>query len=183
MNGVQSVALRGTHLPQKTLHNFRPCGRLAFQNGADSSTSPESSLDSTHIMSNIATLTRLGLLRPFLRAVKACGPRGPEALLEGRSNAITPPGEGRRTCVPIYRLVDGFRGTALEGWRGCCGSGGGQRDGRPNDDDAGEGAVPSPSGTPSDSLQSPHVPPTAGTKARGTRYRWRRPAMRRTPPS
>ena len=66
---------------------------------------------------------------------------------------------------------------------------GNKRDGRPGegDDDAGEGAVPSPSGTRRRCGPIPcnrpttRRPPTAGTKARGTRYRWRRPAMRRTP--
>ena len=73
-----------THLPQKTLHNFRvrlmqhDGGRLAFQETTDriiqalGIRTGKQRLDSTHIMSNIATLTRLGLfcetMRLFLRA-------------------------------------------------------------------------------------------------------------------
>ena len=61
-----------THLPQKTLHNFRvrlmqhDGGRLAFQETTDriiqalGIRTGKQRLDSTHIMSNIATLTRLG---------------------------------------------------------------------------------------------------------------------------
>ena len=74
-----------THLPQKTLHNFRvrlmqhDGGRLAFQETTEriiqalGIRTGKQRLDSTHIMSNIATLTRLGLfcetMRLFLRAV------------------------------------------------------------------------------------------------------------------
>ena len=86
-------------------------------------------------------------------------------------------GEGRRrlgVCArDLYRLVDGFRGTAaaqLEEYRllerllreQCVV--GNKRDGRPGegDDDAGEGAVPitlrDPKEVRSDSLQSPHDP-------------------------
>ena len=62
-----------THLPQKTLHNFRvrlmqhDGGRLAFQETTDriiqalGMRTGKQRLDSTHIMSNIATLNRLGL--------------------------------------------------------------------------------------------------------------------------
>ena len=75
-----------THLPQKTLHNFRvrlmqhDGGRLAFQETTDriiqalGIRTGKQRLDSTHIMSNIATLTRLGLfcetMRLFLRALR-----------------------------------------------------------------------------------------------------------------
>ena len=87
-------------------------------------------LDSTHIMSNIATLTRLGLfcetMRLFLRALRwehpELRPGVPEGLL-GRylkeedethyEDART--GEGRRrlsVCArDLYRLVDRFHGT------------------------------------------------------------------------
>ena len=74
-----------THLPQKALHNFRvrlmrhDGGRLVFQETTDRIIQAlgigtgRQRLDSTHIMSNIATLTRLGLfcetMRLFLRAV------------------------------------------------------------------------------------------------------------------
>ena len=62
-----------THLPQKTLHNFRvrlmqhDGGRLAFQETTDriiqalGMRTGKQRLDSTHIMSNIDTLNRLGL--------------------------------------------------------------------------------------------------------------------------
>ena len=65
-----------THLPQKTLHNFRvrlmqhDGGRLAFQETTDriiqalGIRTGKQRLDSTHIMSNIATLTRLGSIVP-----------------------------------------------------------------------------------------------------------------------
>ena len=101
----------------------------------------------------------------------------------------------------LYRLVDGFRGTAaaqLEEYRllerllreQCVV--GNKRDGRPGegDDDAGvRGGAHHPQGPEGGAVRFPAIapptrrPPTAGTKARGTRYRWRRPAMRRTPPS
>ena len=91
-----------THLPQKTLHNFRvrlmqhDGGRLAFQETTDriiqalGIRTGKQRLDSTHIMSNIATLTRLGLfcetMRLFLRALRwehpELRPGVPEGLLE-----------------------------------------------------------------------------------------------------
>lgn len=74
-----------THLPQKTLHNFRvrlmahDGGRVTFQETTDRIIQAlglhtgRQRLDSTHILSNIATLTRLGLfcetLRHFLGAL------------------------------------------------------------------------------------------------------------------
>ena len=90
-----------TLLPQKTLHNFRVClmqhdgGRLAFQETTDriiqalGIRTGKQRLDSTHIMSNIATLTRLGLfcetMRLFLRALRwehpELRPGVPEGLL------------------------------------------------------------------------------------------------------
>ena len=90
-----------THLPQKTLHNFRvrlmqhDGGRLAFQETTDriiqalGIRTGKQRLDSTHIMSNIATLTRLGLfcetMRLFLRALRwehpELRPGVPEGLL------------------------------------------------------------------------------------------------------
>ena len=94
-----------THLPQKTLHNFRvrlmqhDGGRLAFQETTDriiqalGIRTGKQRLDSTHIMSNIATLTRLGLfcetMRLFLRALRwehpELRPGVPEGLLETRT--------------------------------------------------------------------------------------------------
>ena len=219
-----------THLPQKTLHNFRvrlmqhDGGRLAFQETTEriiqalGIRTGKQRLDSTHIMSNIATLTRLGLfcetMRLFLRAVSQEHPElrrvVPEGLVrrylkeeaEATDYEDARSGEGRRrlgVCArDLYRLVDGFRGTAAAHWRvpaaGEAAAGavcGGQQEGRApreGDDDAGEGRCHHPQGPKevrSDSLQSPHDPEAtySGHKGRGTRYRWRRPAMRRTPPS
>ena len=121
-------------------------------------------------MSNIATLTRLGLfcetMRLFLRAVSQEHPElrrvVPEGLVrrylkeEAEASEDARSGEGRRrlgVCArDLYRLVDGFRGTAaaqLEEYRlleraWTSGAVGNKRDGRPGegDDDAGEGAVP-----------------------------------------
>ena len=131
-----------THLPQKTLHNFRvrlmqhDGGRLAFQETTDriiqalGIRTGKQRLDSTHIMSNIATLTRLGLfcetMRLFLRALREhpeLRPVVPEGLLgrylkeedEATHYEDAHTGEGRRrlsVCArDLYRLVDRFRGT------------------------------------------------------------------------
>ena len=169
------------HLPQKTLHNFRvrlmqhDGGRLAFQETTDriiqalGIRTGKQRLDSTHIMSNIATLTRLGLfcetMRLFLRALRwehpELRPGVPEGLLgrylkeedEATHYEDARTGEGRRrlsVCArDLYRLVDRFRGTTaaqLEEYRllreQC--HVGKHRDGRPgdDDDDAGECKVP-----------------------------------------
>ena len=113
-----------THLPQKTLHNFRvrlmqhDGGRLAFQETTDriiqalGMRTGKQRLDSTHIMSNIATLTRLGLfcetMRLFLRALRwehpELRPVVPEGLLgryskeedEATHYEVAHTGEGRR---------------------------------------------------------------------------------------
>ena len=115
-----------THLPQKTLHNFRvrlmqhDGGRLAFQETTDRIIQAlgirtwKQRLDSTHIMSNIATLTRLGLfcetMRLFLRALRwehrELRPGVPEGLL-GRISAI-----GRRRGDPLRGRPHGG------GWHG-----------------------------------------------------------------
>ena len=132
-----------THLPQKTLHNFRvrlmqhDGGRLAFQETTDriiqalGIRTGKQRLDSTHIMSNIATLTRLGLfcetMRLFLRALRwehpELRPGVPEGLLgrylkeedEATHYEDARTGEGRRrlsVCArDLYRLVDRFHGT------------------------------------------------------------------------
>ena len=165
-----------THLPQKTLHNFRvrlmqhDGGRLAFQETTEriiqalGIRTGKQRLDSTHIMSNIATLTRLGLfcetMRLFLRAVGQEHPElrrvVPEGLVgrylkeedEATDYEDARSGEGRRrlgVCTrDLYRLVDGFRGTTaaqLEGYRLLerllreqCVVGN-KRDGRPGEDD------------------------------------------------
>ena len=132
-----------THLPQKTLHNFRvrlmqhDGGRLAFQETTDriiqalGIRTGKQRLDSTHIMSNIATLTRLGLfcetMRLFLRALRRehpeLRPGVPEGLLgrylkeedEATHYEDARTGEGRRrlsvSARDLYRLVDRFHGT------------------------------------------------------------------------
>ena len=206
-----------THLPQKTLHNFRvrlmqhDGGRLAFQETTDriiqalGIRTGKQRLDSTHIMSNIATLTRLGLfcetMRLFLRALRWEHPElrrvVPEGLVrrylkeeaEATDYEDARSGEGRRrlgVCArDLYRLVDGFRGTAaaqLEEYRllerllreQCVV--GNKRDGRPGegDDDAGEVAVPitlrDPKEVRSDSLQSPHDPEATYSGHKGKGY-------------
>ena len=148
-----------THLPQKTLHNFRvrlmqhDGGRLAFQETTDriiqalGIRTGKQRLDSTHIMSNIATLTRLGLfcetMRLFLRALRwehpELRPGVPEGLL-GRylkeEDEATPttrtPARGRVgdafRSVPgtstgwwtgsMARLLPSWRSTGC--WSGCC---------------------------------------------------------------
>jgi hypothetical protein len=165
-----------THLPQKTLHNFRvrlmqhDGGRLAFEETTDriiqalGIRTGKQRLDSTHIMSNIAILTRLGLfcetMRLFLRAVQGEHPelahRVPEGLAgrylkkggEPTAYEDARSGEGRRrlsVCArDLYRLVDRFRGTDAKDMeeyrllqrllREQCHVGG-HRDGLPGDDD------------------------------------------------
>jgi hypothetical protein len=134
-----------SHLPQKTLHNFRARlmahdgGRLAFEETTDGILAAlgirlgKQRLDSTHIMSNMATLTRLGLfcetLRVFLAAVQRKRPefasRIPEGLVrrylkeDGEATAYEDArsGDGRRrlaVCArDLYRLVERFRGTGV----------------------------------------------------------------------
>jgi hypothetical protein len=133
-----------THLPQKTLHNFRvrlmehDGGRVAFQETTDRIIAAlglrtgKQRLDSTHILSNIALLTRLGLfcetIRLFLGAVKREHPKVSEGVAPGLAQRYLKEdgeatryedvrsGEGRRrlaVCArDLYRLVDCFRGTA-----------------------------------------------------------------------
>ena len=134
-----------THLPQKTLHNFRvrlmqhDGGRVAFQETTDriiealGLRTGKQRLDSTHIISNIALLTRLGLfcetIRLFLGAVKREHAKLGEGVAQGLSQRYLKEsgeatsyedvrsGEGRRrlaVCArDLYRLVDRFRGTAV----------------------------------------------------------------------
>ena len=145
-------------------------GRLAFQETTDriiqalGIRTGKQRLDSTHIMSNIATLTRLGLfcetMRLFLRALRwehpELRPGVPEGLLgrylkeedEATHYEDARTGEGRRrlsVCArDLYRLVDRFHGTTaaqLEEYRLLerllreqCHVGKHQ-DGRPGDDD------------------------------------------------
>jgi hypothetical protein len=131
------------HLPQKTLHNFRARlmahdgGRLAFQQTTDAILAAlglntgKQRLDSTHILSNMAILTRLGLfcetLRVFLRAVQRQRPelaaRIPAGLLrrylkeDGEATAYEDARreDGRRrlsvAARDLYRLVERFKKT------------------------------------------------------------------------
>lgn len=170
------LAIDETHLPQKTLHNFRARlmeydgGRVAFCATTDQIIkvlglrTGKQRLDSTHIMSNIATLTRLGLfcetLRLFIGSVRRDHPGlGEDIPLglarryfkedgEATSFEDIRSGEGHRrlaVCArDLYRLVDRFRGTAaarLEEYqllerllREQCVVGN-QRDKRPGEDD------------------------------------------------
>ena len=127
-----------THLPQKTLHNFRvrlmqhDGGRLAFQETTDriiqalGIRTGKQRLDSTHIMSNIATLTRLGLfcetMRLFLRALRWEHPELRPGVPGGPPRALF---EGRRRGDPLRgrpargRVGDAFRsvpGTSTGWW-------------------------------------------------------------------
>ena len=133
------------HLPQKTLHNFRvrlmqhDGGRVAFQETTDRIVQAlglrtgKQRLDSTHIISNIALLTRLGLfcetIRLFLGAVKRDYPELAASVAQGLAQRYLKDngeatsyedarsGEGRRrlaVCArDLYRLVDRFRGTSV----------------------------------------------------------------------
>jgi len=141
------LTLEEAHLPQKTLHNFRrrlmehDGGRVAFCETTDriiqalGIRTGRQRLDSSHIMSNIATLTRLGLfcetIRLFLRAVRREHPELCHLMPEGLvSRYLKEEGEatnyedarseaGRQrlgVCArDLYRLVDRLRGTAAGG--------------------------------------------------------------------
>lgn len=134
------------HLPQKTLHNFRARvmahdgGRGAFATMTDhilqtlDTKVSRQRLDSTHVISHIAVLTRLGLfcetVRLFLRALQAKHPRlfgrVPASLrrrylqADGSDTAYDDARahEGPRrlpVCArDLYRLCDLFAGTAAE---------------------------------------------------------------------
>lgn len=172
------------HLPQKTLHNFRARvmahdgGRVAFESMTDRILSAlgtkvsRQRLDSTHVISHMAVLTRLGLfcetVRLFLRTLKAEHPRlygrVPKPLLgryvkaDGGATAYDDArsAEGpRRLAVgarDVYRLWDLFAGTAAEALpsygllqrllREQCTVGQKRKKPRRSDDDAGERRVP-----------------------------------------
>ena len=97
------------HLPQKTLHNFRARvvaqdgGRVAFEamtdrilQALDTKVSRQR-LDSTHVISNIAVLTRLGLF---------CGdPAGVSVRPQGRAPAAVWPGAGALCCGATARRM------------------------------------------------------------------------------
>jgi hypothetical protein len=130
------------HCCQKTLHNFRAKlaasekGRLLFEDmtariiEALGVSTGRQRLDSTHIMSNVATLTRLGLFcetaRVFLKELKKKSKKKFDGVPEGlRGRYLRDDGEsssyddarsseGRRrlaVCArDVWRLVDRFRG-------------------------------------------------------------------------
>jgi hypothetical protein len=130
------------HCCQKTLHNFRKrliesesdallfetlTDRIVAALGVDTS---KQRLDSTHIVSNIRRLTRLGLfcetIRVFLSAVKDSSPRKFEAIpVTLRQRYLKDDGKATRfgdaasketrrrlavTARDVWRLVDRFRG-------------------------------------------------------------------------
>ena len=139
------LEMEEAHLAQKTLHNFRvrlmehDGGRLTFCEttdrmiGALGLRTGKQRVDSTHIVSNIAVLTRLGLfcetVRVFLLAVSREHPGLGEGIGDGlaqrylkETGEASPyedarSGEGRRrlsVCArDVYRLVNRFRGTAV----------------------------------------------------------------------
>src|SRR3990172_8204317 len=184
-----------SHLPQKTVHNFRARliehdgGRVAFCETTDRIIAAlgirtgRQRLDSTHIMSNMAILSRLGLfcetIRLFLRALRQAHPElrhlVPEKTVgrylkeeeeEATSYEDARSTMGRRrlsVCArDLYRLVERFRGTPAAGVGG------------DDDEDAGEGAVPialkEPGEVRSDSLQSPHDPDATYSGHKGKGY-------------
>jgi len=135
------------HLCQKTLHNFRAglmehdLARVAFAETTDrilealGSKVSRQRLDSTHVISNIAVLTRLGLfcetIRVFLSKLEAEHPRlygRVPAGLRGRyvkedgsatgyQDARSAKGQRRLSVCArdLYRLCELLRGTAAEG--------------------------------------------------------------------
>ena len=179
------------HLAQKTrtnnvltLHNFRARllahdrGRQAFEATTDrilqtlGTKVTRQRLDSTHVLSNIAVLSRLGLLcetlRHFLKTLavqhpRRCG-RVPKRLRfrylkeDGSATAYqdAPSGTGKRrlpVCArDLYRLHQLFAGTAAEGLASWallqrllweqCDVVADQQRPSTEDDDAGEGGVP-----------------------------------------
>ena len=136
-----------SHLPQKTVHNFRArliehdAGRVAFCETTDriiavmGICTGHQRLDSTHIMSNMAILTRLGLfcetIRLFLRSLGQAHPElrslVPERVMgrylkeeeEATNYEDARSAVGRRrlsVCArDLYRLVERFRGTPAAG--------------------------------------------------------------------
>jgi hypothetical protein len=178
------LTLEEAHLAQKTLHNFR-CrlithdgGQVAFTETTDRILKAlgirigRQRLDSTHILSNIALLTRLGLfcetIRLFLRTLRQEHPElrrlVPEGLIarylkedeedtkyeDARSDAAR---QRLGVCArDLYRLIDRMRGTAAQGLeeyhllerllREQCDVGVKMDGPGEGDEDAGEGSVP-----------------------------------------
>jgi hypothetical protein len=123
--------LHELHLCQKTLHNFRTGlvkhekAKLAFRQVTDELVrklevkGSQQRIDSTHIVSNIAVLTRLGLLcetiRVFLREVKRVDPKSYEGLPEGMLKR-----HGEESRYQDARRADGPRRLKVVGrdlWR------------------------------------------------------------------
>jgi hypothetical protein len=141
------LTLEEAHLPQKTLHNFRrrlmehDGGRVAFCETTDriiqalGIRTGRQRLDSSHIMSNIAVLTRLGLfcetIRLFLGAMRREHPELDHLVPKGLvSRYLKEEGEATNyedarsdaarqrlgVCArDLYRLVERLRGTAALG--------------------------------------------------------------------
>ncbi len=172
------------HLAQKTLHNFRARllahdrGRQAFEATTDGilqalgTKVTRQRLDSTHVLSNIAVLSRLGLLcetlRHFLKTLAAEHPRLygrvskrlRERYLKEDGSATAyqdaPSGTGKRrlpVCArDLYRLHQLCAGTAAEGLESYallqrllaeqCEVIADKQHPSTEDDDAGEGGVP-----------------------------------------
>lgn len=169
------------HLCRKTLHNFRAGlirrekSKLAFRRVTDELIAAvgvkvdRQRLDSTHILSNFAVLTRLGLfcetIRVFLREVKRLDAKAYEALAEALrkrhgeescyKDARREEGPRRLKVVArdVYRLVERFERdeaiTKTEGWKLLkrlfeeqCKVQEKPRTPEKDDDDHGEGAVP-----------------------------------------
>lgn len=172
------------HLCQKTLHNFRQRllghkdpekKKLAFRKvteeliAALGVTVHKQRLDSTHVLSNFAVLTRLGLfcetIRVFLREVKRLDAKAYEALPAGllkRHGEESWYADARRADGPrrlavvardVYRLVAGFEKdeavTKTKEWKHLkrlfeeqCEVKEKPQDPGGDDDDHGEGAVP-----------------------------------------
>ena len=172
------------HLAQKTLHNFRARllahdrGRQAFEATTDGilqalgTKVTRQRLDSTHVISNIAVLSRLGLLcetlRHFLKTLAAEHPRLygrvskrlRERYLKEDGSATAyqdaPSGTGKRrlpVCArDLYRLHQLCAGTAAEGLESYallqrllaeqCEVIADKQHPSTEDDDAGEGGVP-----------------------------------------
>ena len=172
------------HLAQKTLHNFRARllahdrGRQVFEATTDrmlqvlGTRVTRQRLDSTHVISNIAVLTRLGLLcetiRHFLNTLSSqhrrLAGRVPERLRrrylkeDGGATAYqdAPSGTGKRrlsVCArDLYRLHQMFAGTVAEGLESYallgrllseqCEGVADRQAPSAEEDDAGEGGVP-----------------------------------------
>jgi hypothetical protein len=192
------------HLPQKTLHNFRArllardSGREAFAATTDrilealGTQVSRQRLDSTHVISNIAVLSRLGLfcetIRHFLSILMTEHPRLYGRYLKEDGGATGYQDKGQRrlsVCArDLYRLCKLFAGTAAEGLEAfglvqrlldeqCNVIKKKQRPSR-DDDDSGEGGVPvvlkAPKKVSSGSLQSPHDPEVTYNARKGKGY-------------